>query len=86
MVNYKHKEELITPNEIIEEFQLNYDNSSKACLQWQLLAENIQLKQLIAAYEHYVSPVEFKARKMALAQQQVAGKLVRSYIKEQYFW
>jgi hypothetical protein len=32
MVNYKHKEELITPNEIIEEFQLNYDNSSKACL------------------------------------------------------
>ena len=58
---------MITSTEILEEFQLSTDNGSKTSLEWQLLADNIQLKQLIAAYEQHVGSVEFKARKIALA-------------------
>lgn len=29
---------------------------------------------------------DFKARRVALAEQQIVTKLAKSYLKEQYFW
>lgn len=66
MENYKNREELITTTEILEEYQLGTDQQAKPIMEWQLLADNMEIKRLIAAYEQQAGPVEFKARKMAL--------------------
>ena len=53
--------------------------------EWTKMEKNIELKREVASYEQAFVQ-ESKARRTILEEQHMVLRLVRSYLKEQYFW
>lgn len=83
--HYRNPQESLNLQDLVNEFSIDIQDSTGLVTEWNLFLAGQQLKREIDSYEG-TQMAESKARKIVGEEQELALRLVRSYVREQYFW